>query len=153
MRTDAPRGLSLVESLVALALLGFVLLSVGTLFVLGARELNGGRAESVALWAAHDVMESVLAGSYRSTWERFDTTGTATSLSLGAGDSPDWTDRLVRLDQTLPGARIQVQIEGIEPGNGSPAPLSGAPVLRLTVEVLWRRGRLERSVRLVTVRT
>jgi prepilin-type N-terminal cleavage/methylation domain-containing protein len=151
MRRPSSSGFSLVEVIVAMALLGSVLIFISGLFVVGARQLENGRSLSIALSAARDVHEEMQAWGFT---RLYDELGINSSQTAGvvdtrtAGYAQKWQPVL---DQNLAQSHAEIDVESVDPGGGAPT-LANATAIRIVVTVYWVEGERARSVRLVSVR-
>lgn len=145
------RGFSLVEVIVAMALLGSVLIFISGLFVAGTRQVSSGRAHSTALSVARDIQEEMQGWPFYRLYDAFSISGSQNSGaadSRNAGYAAKWQPLLT---QRLDNAYAEVQVRGIDGAGGTPA-LQSAPAVRILVTVHWEEGLRQRSVRLGTVR-
>jgi len=142
-----PRGFSLVEILVALALLGSALAGVAAAVSLGRRSSFEGRRISEATHLASSILGEIETWGFEETMLRL-----PEAVSGVGGDLDAMTDPAARRWKTRVGERLtdgtgRVRIERL--GGTGGGDCSG---LRLTATVSWRRGETRRSVSLVTVR-
>jgi prepilin-type N-terminal cleavage/methylation domain-containing protein len=142
-----PGGFSLVEILVALALLGSALVGVAAAVSLGRRSSHEGRRISEATHLASSILGEIEAWGFEETMLRL-----PEALSVDGGELDAMTDPSARRWKTSVGERLtdgtgRVRIEKL--GGTGGGDCSG---LRLTATVTWRRGETRRSVSLVTVR-
>ena len=158
-------GFSLVEVLLALAILGSVLLSIASLLYIGQRSVLVGRRQTAAISVASDAMEEIRQLGFHQTYSAFGGTGAATGFSTsvlqhtpsGSGIAmvDPWLLRL--FDGIGPSSSLQVSIDAVDPANpsgGSPPSLQNAALVRITVEVRWDEpDQPGRTFRLCTVRT
>lgn len=145
-------GFSLVEVILALALLAGVLVSIAGLFVLGGRQVRSGRATTQALSVARSILEETHAWGFHELPARLGTDGSTVSHTVDSRTEPRarrWQDRL---DGQLRNAFASVRIESIGTGTGTPPALEDASAVRVSVEVRWEEGARRRSLRLATVR-
>ncbi|HEX8252034.1 MAG TPA: prepilin-type N-terminal cleavage/methylation domain-containing protein [Thermoanaerobaculia bacterium] len=167
-RQRRDRGYNLVEVLIAMAVLGIILLTVLTLFVMGRRNVYSGRQlsaanavatrvlEDLALMSASDVIDSfVLNGSplrtnivagveYENSILR-DANGTLSSTTNDAGGYLARWRTLVDTNAELPSGRVVLVVTPMAPVVAA-SPVQTAQVLRLRGVVEWREGVRTRSV-------
>lgn len=167
-RQAGERGYNLVEVLIAMAVLGIILLTVLTLFVMGRRNVYSGRQlsaanavatrvlEDLALMSASDVIDSfVLNGSTLATHTidhtsypdsiLRDANGTLSSTTNDAGGYLARWRTLVDSNDELPGGRVVLVVTPMQPIDDN-NPVQTAQVLRLRGVVEWREGVRTRSV-------
>jgi len=147
----AQRGFSLVEVVLALALLGTVLIAISGLFALGSRQLQSGREQTTALAVARDVLEEMDAWGFDQLYGAYAIPGTdaeGTVDTRSPGYASRWQDTLAGLD----GGYAEIHIEALAPGGGSPPALEQAEAIRIRVTVHWVEGARERELELATVR-
>jgi prepilin-type N-terminal cleavage/methylation domain-containing protein len=90
------RGYSLVEILIAIAILGTVLLSIMTLFVFGRRNVYSGRQMTRATSVSTHVMEDLVPMTPATFYTNFGITGTtAVTANTTIADVP-YTDAIIR---------------------------------------------------------
>jgi len=133
-------GFSLVEVLVALGVLAGALLSIGSMFILGGRQLKAGRTMTEATVLTHDMME---------TFDRLSFVSLYTSFGAGAADA---TWRVSSAGAGNPITPWQAEIS--KKLNDGEATLTLAPMggshfgnavgIRMTVKVTWSEvGRVQ----------
>lgn len=89
------RGYNLVEVLIAMALLGVVLISVVTLFVMGQRNVYSGKQMSIATAIAGDVVEDLALLSVQGFYTSFAMDGTTAPSSITLLDET-YTNAFIR---------------------------------------------------------
>jgi len=144
-------GFSLVEVVLALALLGSVLIAVSGLFVLASRQLDSGRGQTTALAVARDILEEMNGWSFSWLYEGHGISGTGPAGSvdtLGAGYASKWQPRL----DLLGAAHAVIELESVAAGLGTPPNLDQTTAIRVRVTVYWSEGDRQRQVELATVR-
>ena len=149
--TSEQRGFSLVEVIVAMALLGSVLIFISGLFVAGSRQVSSGRAHSTALSVARDIQEEMQSWPFHRLYDAYAISGTqntGTVDSRNAGYAAKWQPLL---SQQLQNAFAEIEVRGFDSVGGSPL-LQSAPAVRVIVTVHWEEGLRPRRVQLVTVR-
>src|SRR2546422_109043 len=70
---NGERGFSLIEVVIAIGVLAGVLLSICSMFILGGRQLKGGKTMTEATALAHDIMETFDKLSFASMYTTFGT--------------------------------------------------------------------------------
>mgnify|MGYP002411381588 CR=1 FL=1 len=130
-------GFTLVESLVAIALLSLALLTLMAMFTVGGRMVITSRQRTEATYLAQVLMER-LTNENLATVSQFngvDTRNAATfSAPATSGIVADWKDQLESGLRTDAYGTVQVE---------SPAIIDGTPIDGLTrtiVKVFWPRG-------------
>src|SRR5688572_25523688 len=90
------RGYSLVEILIAIAILGSVLLSIMTLFVFGRRNVYSGRQMTRATSVATHVMEDLIPLQPATLYTNFGTLPTTTVTASTTVADVTYTNAIVR---------------------------------------------------------
>ncbi len=148
----AQSGFSLVEVILAMGLLGGVMISISSMFILGGREVQSGKQTTVALAVAQDIVEEIKTLTFRSTYSFFGGTDTSSSLqsdSSSPGDPADKWQPNIDLKCNQGRALIDVIPVG---GPDTPPEMGSADFLRVRVTVEWSEGTRERSLSLQTLR-
>lgn len=149
-QATAQAGFSLIEVLVALGLMAGVLLSIAGVFVVGERQVARGRHQTTALVAAQTILEEIGLWNHEATWERFDSLGDVTTLTVATTDTnPDniaskWQPLL---QETLSNGRAEIRVESCDGSN-----LNVSAALRVVVTVLWDERTLTRRTELALVK-
>lgn len=151
VRALASPGASLIETVLALALLAGVLVSIGAAFAIGARRLDAGGKTSEALSVARGIVEEMERWSFRGLWAEFGRDGSATTYRFDSRVEPRAAGWQRRLDASLPDAWSAIELRSLAAGSPLPA-LRSTRALRLTVRVSWRDGQRRREVVLCRVR-
>lgn len=144
------RGFSLVEVVIAIGVLAGVLLSICSMFILGARQLKTGKTMTEATTICHAIMESFDNLSFTALYTTFgaaasDTTMTVTSTTTGSAVA-SWQAEISRkLDSGVATVTILPQ------GPGTPN-FGTATGIRMTVTVTWTELARPQAVSLSTVR-
>ena len=149
------RGFSLIEVVVALALLAGVLISIAGLFIIGARQVESGRESTEALSVARGIIEQINKWGFHQTYELFGADGTATSYSFDTRTITDppttgmakWQPML---NDKIPGSYATIAITSLGPG--TPPTLDTTRAMRVVVTVRWAERLRQRQVQLATVR-
>jgi len=136
-------GLSLIESVVALFLLGAALLSAGGLLASGARQVAGAGRMSAALSVAHGLVEASAGSSLVRVLERLECDPALERCEVEAPVEAWGVPPAPRLGA----ARATLRLEALDALS-----LGGAAAIRVTGIVVWPEGPRERRVRTVTVR-
>lgn len=120
------RGVTLVESMIALLIISIGLLGIAVLQITSMKQTSSALNHSQAVWIAYDMADriranisefSVYAGIDTDTGYSQDCTGGCNTVQLVTSDAEDWT----ALVQNLPGGKGQVS------GNAS----------ELLIAVMW----------------
>jgi hypothetical protein len=141
-------GFSLVEVVIAIGVLAGVLLSICSMFILGARQLKGGKTMTEATAIAHDIMETFNKLSYNALYTTFGAVDTSTSVSIStsSGTNPitPWQAEVVRKLANGVATATLVPVGGTNFGNGKG--------IKMMVVVSWNELGRAQSVSLATVR-
>ena len=142
------QGFSLIEVVIAIGVLAGVLLSICSMFILGGRQLKGGKTMTEATALAHDIMETFDKLSFVSMYTTFGaltTDSTKTVVSTGSTNPiTPWQVEISRkLDNGSASARLD-QIGGTNFGN--------CIGIKLTVTVSWNELGRPQTVTLSTIR-
>jgi prepilin-type N-terminal cleavage/methylation domain-containing protein len=162
MKRRDERGFSLVEVIIALALLAGVMIAIAGLFVLGGRSVKSGRTSSEALAAGKEIVEEMNNWAFGQLWQNFGFTGaaktyTADTSTCTTADCIAWQSALVA--KLGPSAHATIKLDSVAqasltvPDFENPVGTVLARNVRLTVSVIWRQvpGR-NRQVSVVTTR-
>ena len=149
------RGFSLIEVVVALALLAGVLISIAGLFVIGARQVESGRESTEALSVARGIVEQINKWGFHQTYELFGANGNAATYTWDTRTITDppttgmakWQPMLT---QKSPGAYATNTVSSLGPG--TPPVLNLTRAMRVVVTVRWAERLRQRQVQLATVR-
>jgi len=141
-------GFSLIEVLIALGVLAGVLLSIGSMFILGGRQLKAGRTMSEATALTHDMMETLRALSFVSLYTEFgasaaDTTKSVSSTAAGNPITP-WQAEISKKLNDGEATLTLAPMGGSHFGN--------AVGIRMTVKVTWSEVGRVQCVTLSTIR-
>jgi hypothetical protein len=145
---NGDEGFSLVEVVIAIGVLAGVLLSICSMFILGGRQLKGGKTMTEATALAHDIMETFDKLSFVSLYTTFgavaaDSTKTVVSTGSTNAVTPWQVEISRKLDNGSATARLD-QIGGANFGN--------CIAIKLTVTVSWNELGRPQTVTLSTVR-
>lgn len=146
-RRRPSRGFTLIEVLVALALLGGVLLTIGWMFVLGSQAVRTGRDLSDATVLGTNILEEIDGWGFAETYRRLGASGGETALSTDT-----ITGAYARAWQPMIAARLPDSRARIEVAPLGGESLDSARGLRVTVTVEWVLKMRARRVSLVTAR-
>ena len=149
------RGFSLIEVVVALALMAGVLISIAGLFVIGARQVESGRESTEALSVARGIIEQINKWGFHQTYQLFGASGTAATYTFDTRTITDppttgmakWQPML---SQKIPGSYATITVTSLGPG--TPPILSDTRAMRVVVTVRWAEQLRQRQVMLATVR-
>ena len=161
----AIRGYSLVEVLIASALLAGVLLSISSMFILGSQSVRSGRDLTLATTLANSAMEESLALPFELVWGITGATSTQPTMTWDT-DQPTpayvgapqdvllWSsivDAWREEAQGLQDGRLTIRVDGIErlptELQAGLAPYVDSIYLRITITVAWTEmGRRHRDV-------
>ena len=149
-RRQAEQGFNLVEVILAMGILAGVLISISSMFVLGGRQVKGGKTMTEATVLAHDLMEEFDSASF---------TGLYTGLGAAATDTTHTVSSTVvsspinawqaEIERKLENGSATVNILPI--GAGTPN-FGTADGIKLTVTVSWNELGRAQSVAVATVR-
>jgi prepilin-type N-terminal cleavage/methylation domain-containing protein len=150
MAARGERGFSLIEVILALALLAAALVSITGLFVMGSGAVESGRTASEALAVARDIHEELEAVSLRQTYEFFGYDGALTSYLIDTRTSLPAAAWQQVLAEKLPNAWATIALESLGPS--TPPALESTRAIRVSVTVFWTEGARARSIDLAAVR-
>ncbi len=146
-------GLSLIEVILALGLLGGVLISIAGMFILSERQVKSGKTATQALAVARTITEEITGWGFRQTYQVFGSDGAATSYSYDTQVNSYAAKWQTMLDDSLElGSHATILVASVPPTGGSAPALNAARAIRVTVTVFWAEGARNRSVRVMTVR-
>jgi type II secretory pathway pseudopilin PulG len=150
-RCRGARGSTLIEALVALALVAWAFLGVGELFLTASGLVRTARSHTAALAVARSLLEDLAGGGFDGTWERLGADGTAARVTSDSRTSP-WARSWQRaLDAALGDGWAEIEVASVAPA--PTAPLRDASAIRVRVTVAWTDGSRPRRVRITAVRT
>jgi prepilin-type N-terminal cleavage/methylation domain-containing protein len=146
-------GFSLVEVIIALALLGAVLISLSGLMTLGNRQVNSGRTQTQAVAVARDILEEMNGWGFHQTYEAFGLDGSRpdTNPPIDTRVEPFAAKWQPLLERELQDGWAEITLQSID-GTNNPPDLVLATAIRVVVTIHWREGPRSRSVQLATVR-
>lgn len=157
------RGYSLIEALLASALLAGVLVSISGLFIVGTKSVRSGRELTKATTLANSVAEQVMGWPYEKVYgfaggvamdqtKTWDTNSANPTYTGSTADIADWTatanDFRTEVQSQLLAGHITYRVEGMArlptPTDRGLTTFQDADFLRVTVTVSWKEtgGRL-----------
>ena len=141
-------GFSLIEVVIAIGVLAGVLLSICSMFIMGGRQLKGGKTMTEATALAHDIMETFDKLSFNSLYTTFGAIDTSTTISVttstGSNVITPWKLEVTRkLENGVATARLD-PVGGTNFGN--------AIGIKMTVTVTWNELGRAQTVALTTIR-
>jgi prepilin-type N-terminal cleavage/methylation domain-containing protein len=162
-RSRRQDGFTLVEVILALALLGAVMISVSGLFAVGINKLKGGRGQSAALSVARDIMEEMQGWHFDHLYSAFGEDGSAAAYTLDTRTNAFAAQWQPAIDGSLgQDAYAEIVLQSVDgtlnPPNLAEASCTGPPArcrrraIKVEVRVHWREGERERNVALATIR-
>lgn len=147
------RGLSLIEVILALGLLGGVLISIAGMFILSERQVKSGKTATQALAVARTISEEITGWSFRQTYQMFGSDGAAISYTYDSEVNTYAAKWQTMLDDGLElDSNATILVASVPPTGGAAPALNAAQAIRVTVTVFWSEGNRARSVRTMTVR-
>ena len=181
VRNKTSRGYSLIEMLIAIAILGMVLLSVVTLFILGRRTVYSGKQMSQAIAVATRVQEDLRPMTRDQMYEHFNLKvsgfsspvlfGTTYTNSVvrttveagGANDPQKYLENWAKLIPTSKFTNAKITLvftpteaavaPSAEPANPNTSTSPTSTVLKVRTIVEWWEGGRNRNVMMDTVKT
>jgi prepilin-type N-terminal cleavage/methylation domain-containing protein len=148
---DAPlpgeRGFSLIEVVIALALLATVLLTISGLFLMGRQTVGTGRDLTEATSLANDILEEMNTWGFSLLYTNFGKGATDAAFSVDSKTNSYAQRWQSEIDKRLPNAQATIAITPI--GGGT---FEAANGMRARVTVQWVLKARTRRVGLETVR-
>ena len=145
---NGERGFSLVEVVIAIGVLAGVLLSICSMFILGGRQLKGGKTMTEATALAHDIMETFDKLSFASMYTTFGAAATDTTKSVSStGSSNPITPWQTEIARKLEGGSATARLDQVGGTN-----FGSAIGIKMTVTVSWNELGRAQSVTLSTIR-
>lgn len=165
-RLRRQRGYNLVETLIAMALLGSVLLSVMTLFVWGRKNVYSGKQMTRAVAVGTRVMEDMSALTRSNVEDAFNLTaftlddvevaGDEYAFSILRNSTETTNDPLNYLSrwnalmdqENFADGLVSMVITPIDPAvaSGTAPSIAGSPIYRIRVYVQWNEENRRRSI-------
>jgi type II secretory pathway pseudopilin PulG len=99
LKIPARAGFSLIEVVLALGLLGTVLISVASLFVVGGKQVKSGKNTTAATALAHEIMEVIEQVPYDQIYGHFGGASGSPSLTVSTtagGNAGQWQAEIAR---------------------------------------------------------
>jgi len=166
----AERGYSLIETLIAMAILATVLMSVLALFVWGRKNVYSGRQMTRAVSVGTRVMEDLSALTRENVQDGFNLSG-ATPATVTVG-GVEYTNSVIRLSsdttndtfgylarwhnlmrqQNFSRGLITLVITPVDPTAVGAASITLSPIYRVRVYVQWNEEARRRSIILDTTK-
>ncbi|HEU4403461.1 MAG TPA: hypothetical protein VFT43_15290 [Candidatus Polarisedimenticolia bacterium] len=151
LRATEDKGFSLVEVIIAIGILAGVLISIGSMFMLGGRQVKTGKTMTEATTLCHDIMETYDQQSFTGLYQGLGAADTDTSREVFSNitGSPivSWQPEISR---KLEGGWASVKILPV--GSASPLRFNTAAGIRLTAKVVWNELGRQQTVQISTVR-
>jgi prepilin-type N-terminal cleavage/methylation domain-containing protein len=161
-RHPKDRGFSLIEVIVALAMLAAVLLAISGLFAQGANSIKGGKEMTEALAQATDILEDINQLSYRQVYTVFGGSGTDTSLQADTRVTSNFANRWeAQLEEAVWQGYALIDVVPVGIDTVLPLCASSPPAqpnfqcgqgLRVVVTVHWDERGNDQQLSLSTVR-
>jgi prepilin-type N-terminal cleavage/methylation domain-containing protein len=174
-RRQADRGYSLIEVLIAIAILGSVIVGILSLFVMGRRNVYSGKQMTEAISTGTRALEDLNTMTKTSTLTAFNlataTTGTdfsyggqsftnsflRTTSNISSTTDPSgfltrWRDEMVNNKKFDNGEIAIVFTPRNDSAGNNPVRMTTATVVRLRIFVTWREARRNRQVVVDTVK-
>jgi prepilin-type N-terminal cleavage/methylation domain-containing protein len=170
-KTRSQGGYSLIETLIAMAILGSVLLSVLMLFVWGRKNVYSGKQMTRAVAVGTRVMEDLSSLTRKNVQDGFNLSGATLGTVTVAGksytnsvkrESTDTTNdtlgylakwNALLTQENFTSGLVTLVVTPIDPMlvSGTPS-LTGSPIYRIRVYVQWREEARRRSIVLDTTK-
>jgi type II secretory pathway pseudopilin PulG len=143
-------GFSLIEVILAIGILAGVLISIGSMFALGGRQVKSGKTMTEATVLVQDIMEQFDKLSFNGLYTALgattsDTSKTVDSATSGSPVEP-WQ---AEIERKLNNGSASVTILPIGPGTPNFGTAAG---IRLTVSLSWTELGRQQTVSASTVR-
>jgi len=151
--TAKERGFSLIEVTIALGLLGTVLISIASLFIMGGKQVKNGKSTTTAVALTHEMMERIDQLSYSQVYTWFGGTDSSTSLSVPTtttgNNANQWQAEIAGKLGGQAYGTIAVTPLG---GTASPPTMVSSQVLQVQVTVNWNELGRTKTLSLKTLR-
>ena len=143
-------GFSLIEVIIAIGVLGGVMLSIASMFIMGGRQVKTGKTLTEATTLAQDLMEQFDKESFNALYLNLgaassDTTRTVLSTTTGS-PIQGWQTEIAR---KLDSGSASVRIDAMGPSSPN---FGAAAGIKVTVTISWNELGRAQSVGLSTVR-
>lgn len=147
------RGLSLVEVILALGLMGAVMISIAGMFVISERGVMSGKTSSESLAVANAIVEEVNSLGFQQTYQAFGFDGSAASYTVLSNVNAYAAKWQTMLDDSVGrDAVATIEISSVGLMGSAPAILQNARAIDVTVTIDWTEVERPRSVTVSTVR-
>jgi len=145
---NGERGFSLVEVVIAIGVLAGVLLSICSMFILGGRQLKGGKTMTEATALAHDLMETFDKLSFTGLYTTFGAVAADTTKSVTTtGATNPTTPWRAEVERKLANGVATVTLDQVGGTN-----FGNAVGIKMTVTVSWNELGRPQTVTLSTIR-
>jgi Tfp pilus assembly protein PilV len=145
---NGEQGFSLVEVVIAIGVLAGVLLSICSMFILGGRQLKGGKTMTEATALTHDIMETFDKLSFAAMYTTFGAVATDTTKSVvSTGSTNPITPWQTEISRKLNNGSATAKLDQIGGTN-----FGTAIGIKMTVTVSWNELGRAQSVTLSTIR-
>lgn len=151
-RAGAQGGFSLIEVTLAMGLLATVLISIASLFIMGGKQVKGGKSMTTAAAITHEIMERIEQKTYAETYTYFGGTDSSTSLSVSTttagNNASEWQAEIA--EKLGPQASGTIAVAPL--GTASPLNMGSSHALQVKVTVTWSELGRTKNVALEAVR-
>jgi len=148
----AQGGFSLIEVTLALGLLATVLISIASLFIMGGKQVKGGKSKTTAAAITHEIMERIDQKTYAETYTYFGGTDSSTSLSVSTTTTGNNAEQWQAEIAEKLGPQASGTIAVIPLGSASPLNMGNSHALQVRVTVAWNELGRGKNVSLEAVR-
>ena len=147
-RKSGEAGFSLIEVVIAIGVLAGVLLSICSMFILGARQLKGGKTMTEATTIAHDIMETFDKLSFNSLYTTFGATSSSTTVTIATNSGTTAiTPFAANITQKLASGVATARLDPIGGTN-----FGNCLAIKMTVTVTWSEVGRAQTIALSTIR-
>lgn len=147
------RGLSLIEVILALGLMGAVMISIAGMFVISERGVESGKTSSESLAVARAILEEINSLGFQQTYQVFGFDGTAATYTLASDTNAYAAKWQTILDDTVGrGAVATIEISSVGLMGNAPSVLENARAIEVTVTIDWTELERPRDVTVSMVR-
>lgn len=169
-RFPSQRGYSLIETLIAMAILATVLLSIMTLFVWGRKNVYSGKQMTRAVSVGTRIMEDLSALTRENVEDAFNLSGATPATVNVAGESyprsvlrlsTDTTNdafgylgrwNALMAQENFSSGLVTLVITPVDPNNAATPSITASPIYRIRVYVQWNEEARRRSIVLDTTK-
>ena len=151
-------GFSLVEVVIAMALLAGVLIAISGLFIIGGSQVKSGRTSSEALAVGKEIHEDLVGWGYAQLWKTFGYDGQALRYTIDTRTCTPCAGWQATLSSKLgPSAYAAIDVESVPDASGTITDFADATgsvlakAVRVRVTVNW--SEVPERVRSITVGT